>query len=419
MVTLRIAFVVQRYGDEITGGAERLCQQVAQRLAQRAAVDVLTTTALDYRTWATHYPPGSSTLHGVSVRRFPVAGERAADFERFSARLFAGSHALADERRWLDKQGPLAPDLLAYLRDAGRGYDAVVFFTYLYSPTVDGLPLVAERAILAPTAHDEPPLGLRIYDPLFAAARHLLYLTEPERRLVERRFAVQHIPATVVGAAVDAAPGDGAGFRARRGLDGDVLLYAGRVEPGKGCADLLAFHRAARARHQRLHLVLVGHVAMPIPDDPFVHALGFVSEEEKRDALAAATVVVAPARHESLCLAALEAWACGKPVLANAQCEVLVHHCLASNAGLFYGDSAEFAAGLDLLLARPDLRAALGRNGQRYVARHYAWPAVEGRWWQALEAVSRQHSALSDQQWLGAGAVPSDGTGRALPATDH
>lgn len=390
---MRLAFVVQRYGDEITGGAERLCQQVAERLAQRAAVDVLTTTALDYRTWANHFPPDTSTLRGVTVRRFHVSGLRAADFDRFSARLFAGPRTLADERRWLDKQGPLVPDLLAYLRDAGRAYDVVVFFTYLYSPTVDGLPLVAERAVLVPTAHDEPPLGLRIYEPLFTAARHLLYLTEPERRLVERRFAVQHIPSTVVGAAVDVVPGDGHGFRARHGLDGDVLLYIGRVEPGKGCADLLAYHHAARARHGRLHLVLVGQVAMPIPADPYVHALGFVTEEEKRDALAAATVVVAPAPQESLCLAALEAWACGKAVLANAACEVLVHHCVASNAGLFYADGAEFAAGLDLLLARPDLRAALGRNGQRYVAQRYAWPAVEQRWWQVVEAVSNRPSA--------------------------
>jgi glycosyltransferase involved in cell wall biosynthesis len=409
---MRIALVVQRYGDEITGGAERLCQQVAERLARRAEVHVLTTTALDYRTWANHYPPGTTTLRGVRLHRFRVARQRARDFERCSARLFAGPRSPAAERRWLDKQGPGVPGLLAHLRRTGRAYAAVVFFTYLYSPTVDGLPLVAERALLVPTAHDEPALGLGIYRSLFASAQHLLYLTAPERQLVERRFPVQHIPATVVGAAIDLAPGDGAAFRARHGIAGDILLYVGRVEPGKGCADLLAAFQALRARYPHLHLVLIGQRAMALPNDPQVHALGFVSEAEKRDALAAATIAVAPAPHESLCLSALEAWACGKPVLANAACAVLVHHCRRSNAGLFYADGAEFAACVDLLLARPQLRDALGRNGRRYIEQHYSWPLVERRWWDALlrvaarAACGRARAAPAEPGGRGARAAP-------------
>jgi glycosyltransferase involved in cell wall biosynthesis len=49
-----------------------------------------------------------------------------------------------------------------------------------------------------------------------------------------------------------------------------------------------------------------------------------------------------PSPYESLSLLALEAFAVGTPVLANARSEVLVEHCLKSNAGLYYADRDEF-----------------------------------------------------------------------------
>jgi len=89
----RVAFVVQRYGREVLGGAEELCRQVAERLAGRFAVAVLTTCARDYLTWKDAYRPGSETLAGVEVHRFPVARtRRVRSFGRFSQRIFGRPH---------------------------------------------------------------------------------------------------------------------------------------------------------------------------------------------------------------------------------------------------------------------------------------------------------------------------------------
>src|SRR5262249_37032836 len=99
-------------------------------------------------------------------------------------------------------------------------------------------------------------------------------------------------------------------------------------------------------------------------------------DEERLHALEAATVVVVPSPYESLSLLALEAFAVGTPVLANARAEVLVDHCLKSNAGLFYADRWEFVESLKLLMRDEKLRAAMARNGKTYINRHYRWDLI-------------------------------------------
>ena len=84
----KIAFVCQRYGLEVNGGSELYCRQVAERLAEYYEVTVYTTCALDYTTWANHYPAGEETINGVRVKRWPVRKERKQErFDRISAKV--------------------------------------------------------------------------------------------------------------------------------------------------------------------------------------------------------------------------------------------------------------------------------------------------------------------------------------------
>jgi glycosyltransferase involved in cell wall biosynthesis len=115
---------------------------------------------------------------------------------------------------------------------------------------------------------------------------------------------------------------------------------------------------------------------MPLPEEPFIRFAGRLSDQERMQALEAATVVVVPSPYESLSLLALEAFAMGTPVLANARSEVLVDHCQKSNAGLYYADRDEFAESLRLLVADHRLRAAMGTNGRDYVRRNYRWDVI-------------------------------------------
>src|SRR5262249_39261861 len=146
---MKVAFVVQRYGLEVNGGAELHCRQVAERMAKYWDVEVLTTCAIDYMTWQNEYPPGLTVVNGVAVQRFPVDGPRdVAAFSRLSASVLAGGASRNAELRWMQAQGPFSSALLDYLQRHHQTYDLFIFFTYLYASTFFGLPLVADRSIL-------------------------------------------------------------------------------------------------------------------------------------------------------------------------------------------------------------------------------------------------------------------------------
>jgi len=418
---VRIAFIVQRYGTEILGGAEYACRLMAERLAARHDVEVLTTCARDYVTWKNEYPEGSDRVRGVTVRRFANAQTR--DIEAFNKQsdwIFNNPHSTNDEMEWLRQQGPWSPALMDYLKRTHRNYDTLIFYTYLYAPTVLGLQVDPDRSILVPTAHDEPPIHLGIYKDVFRLPKAIAYLTEVERKFVTDTFERSAAIEETVGCGVDLPPhrayprpaaeeaastgetvssengqdseesssanryqshitARGATFRRRHRVHGPFTLYGGRIDPGKGCEELIEYFSSYVQSGGDGSLVLMGLKLMPLPEEPFINFAGLLSEQERLLALEAATVVSIPSPYESLSLLALESLAVGTPILCNARSEVLVDHCLRSNGGLFYADRDEFVECLKVLVADERLRAAMGRAGREYVRRNYRWDVVLGK----------------------------------------
>lgn len=428
---MRLGFVVQRYGAEILGGSEYHCRLIAERMASRYDVEVLTTCARDYVSWKNEYAEGTDRIRGVTVRRFANAQQRDINaFNRYSDWIFSNSHSRDDEVRWLEMQGPSCPALLEYLTRYHRSYDALIFFTYLYAPTVLGMEIDPNRAILVPTAHDEPAIHLDIYKEMFRRPAAIAYNTEVERNFLKTTFDIRAIAEETVGCGVDLMQGDGdpssglganppplgagpstplgvgpstalrAGdegedhevdvfaqlkargmaFRRRHRLQGQFLLYGGRIDAGKGCEELLEYFTSYKEEGGEASLVLMGAKLMQIPEVPWVQFAGLLSERERLHALEAATVVVVPSPFESLSLLALEAMAVATPALCNARSEVLVEHCLKSNAGLFYADRDEFVESTKLLLGDERLRRAMGRNGKEYVKRNYRWDVIMAKY---------------------------------------
>jgi glycosyltransferase involved in cell wall biosynthesis len=386
--TPSVALVVQRYGTEVDGGSETLCRQVAERLAESASVEVLTTTAVDYLTWKNELPAGVTERGGVRVRRFPVASRRwVRSFGRLSERLYRSPHTIEDELGWMIRQGPRTPELLTYLKESRARFDAFVFFTYLYYPTYFGLPLVAGKSVLVPTLHDEPPARFDIFRALFWLPRAFVWNTPEERDLAREMFGIDD-DGEVAGIGIDSPAGQTAdGFRRRHGL-GEFLLYIGRLDVWKGIPKLLEhFARYRAERVPDLTLVLAGKPHMKLPTQAGVVHVGFLEEAEKMQALASAAATIIPSPFESLSVVALESWAVGTPVAANAQSRAVVGQCTRSGAGLAYSTYEEFRSVLDRL--RSSEGRALGDKGRRFVAEQCSWDRVVGVYQRAIERASR------------------------------
>jgi len=389
---VKLAVVVQRYGSAINGGAEAHARYIAEHLARHADVEVMTTCALDYLTWRNELPAGREEVNGVPVRRFPVAHPRDPQkFARLSVHVFERPHSIGDELRWLDAEGPTSPALVKYIRAHEHEHDFWIFFSYRYYQSYHGARAAAPRAVLVPTAERDSTIGVSIFAPLFRGVRALMYNSHEERAMIEAVAGNEGVPAVVVGVGSQIPADPQAGrFRQKFGIAGPFVVFVGRVDPNKGCDELFRYVERYVSGGSRFSLVVIGKPLMAIPDHPSIRHLGFLDDQDKYDAIAAADALIIPSPYESLSMVTLEAWALGKPVLANGRCDVLKGQCLRSNAGLFYDNYQEFAGALRMLEERRDVAAALGDNGRRFFREHYAWPVIERKYLDMFDRLKRE-----------------------------
>ena len=246
--------------------------------------------------------------------------------------------------------------------------------------------MAPRKSMLIPTAHDEPPIYLPVFSKLFGRPRAMLYNTRAEQQFVQGLFHNESVYSDIVGVGVDPPwPATGPAQSVPPGTD--YLIYIGRIDTAKGCATLFDWFRAYKQQHpSALKLVLVGQAFMPIPADPDLVAVGFVDEGEKTTLLQGARALVMPSAFESLSMVALESFAAGIPVVANADSAVLRDHIDSSGAGFLYNRAARFADALGQL-ATAD-RNQLATNARAYVATHYTWDRVLARIDQAVAVVT-------------------------------
>ena len=386
----KIAFVVQRYGLEVNGGAELLARLLAERMVPYYDVEVLTTCAVDYTTWENHYLEGESEINDVKVVRFPVDFPR--DVERFSEintkLLTIDKGNLNTEQEWIDEQGPYSTKLIQYIEDNKEEYNVFIFVTYLYYQTVRGIGLVCEKAILIPNAHDEEPIYFNVFKDVFQCPRAIAYNTEEERDFVHKLFNNKNIPDDVVGVGVDIPENpDPALFRAKYGID-DYIMYAGRIDVGKNSHELFKYFIEYKKRNPSdLKLVLIGKEFIKVPEHPDIISLGFVSDEDRINAMAGAKIFVLPSIYESLSMVVLESMASGVPVVVNGECDVVKGHCIKSNAGLYYDGYLEFEGCINYLINNYDVYSIMSYNAKRYIEENYRWDVVTDKLKRIIQGV--------------------------------
>ncbi len=384
---MRVAFVLPRYGPTVIGGAETAARLLAEHLVAQEEwdVEVLTSCAEDFVSWDDVFAPGEEAINGVRVERFRSSWGRDASFHPFSASLLAdpGRASLADADRWVELQGPVVPELTeaAISSDA----DAVIFYPYLYYPTVRAIDRVSAPTILHPAAHDEPALRLPVFPPVFAAADGLVFQTTAERALVQGMFPVASHHQLLLGLGVDdpdQLPAMPTGERV------PYLLCLGRVDDHKGARLLATLFSAYKERHPGpLRLVFAGPVVDSPADHPEIDVVGSVPESEKWSLLSDAIALVSPSAWEAFSLVVAESWSARTPVVVNAACAATVEHCRRSGGGLSFGNFAEFEAIVDLLSGDGEARSRLGARGRAYVDRWFRWPRVIDRYARFVETV--------------------------------
>lgn len=388
---MRLAFVVQRYGLEINGGAEVHCRYIAEKLSKRHKIEILSTCAFDYITWANYYPKGLCYVNGIEVRRFPIKRKRnPIEFGRIQEKIFFLPHKIEEEILWIEEEGPNCPELIEYIKKCKNEYDYFIYFSYRYYHSYYGIKAVPDKSILVPTAEHDGAIELSIFKELFNLPRAIIYNSYEEKRLIQAYSGNYKVLSDIVG--VGSIIPDYISkrkFIERYEINYPYIIYIGRIDENKGCKELFDYYLRYRAEMKNVpHLVLIGDSVIEIPKNDYIHHFGFLPDDYKFSALAGAELLIMPSFYESLSMVLLEAWALKKAALVNGRCNVLKGQCIRSNAGLYYENYEEFREALTMLLKDENLRNEFGKRGKDFYDNNYSWNIIENKYEKILSMLN-------------------------------
>jgi glycosyltransferase involved in cell wall biosynthesis len=388
----RIAFVSPRFPEGPTiGGAETLLRSLATRaVADGRDATFLTTCARNHFTWENEVPAGESVVDGITVRFFPVDEDRdVGSFLRIQQAIDRRTDvSIADQKTWITNSVN-SRELCEHLRSHLAEYDRVIMGPYLFGLIYAAAAISAKKAMLVPCLHDEPFAYLDVIRTVFENVGGVMFNSDPESDLACRLYELDPTVCSTVGMGMEPFDADPHAFAKHHNIEAPYLLYSGRREPLKGTPLLLDYMAAFRARTGRdIKLVLTGTGTFQMPDSLRGHVIdaGFVSEQEKHEAMAGALAFCHPSRNESFGIVLLESWLARTPALVSAWSEVLKHQCRQANGGLWFRTYPEFEEQLSLLMDNEALASVLGEAGHAYVISQFSWESVEKRLFQALDA---------------------------------
>lgn len=373
----KIAFVVQRYGKDVNGGSESLCRELAEHMTSLYRVDVFTSCARIYIPWDNYFPAGQETINGVNVYRFPVEETNDLLISELTDKMEKGDESVYKE--WIACTGPYCPTFIPFLQEHAAEYKAIIFFTYNYYLSVEGLNIGLKNSIFLPTAHESHSLTLPIYRGAFRNAKGFVYLTIEERDLIYRLFGTEGKPSRLGGAGINIPKEEYELPERLKEYKDNYIVYVGRVSKGKDYKGLNRnFIEYKKRNPSQLKLIVVGRIddSMGLLHSEDIIYAGFVSEEEKTAIMQHAKLLVMPSLLESLSLVILESMAVKRPVLVNGNCAVLKGQCIRSNAGLYYTNYFEFEGAINFILSNSEAYVQMCENGFRFVKENYDWKII-------------------------------------------
>lgn len=387
----KIAFLSPRFSENATvGGAETLLKNLALEAASVGRkVTVLTTCATDHFSWKNEREAGRISFGDIDVEFFPVDEDRDLDTFMRLDQSIGRKHTLSreEEELWL-KTSVNSKAMCDHIRNNSDDYDRIVMGPYLFGLIHHAAQILPEKTVLAPCLHDEAFAYLSVMQDLFNSVDSFMFNSEPERDLACRLYNLNPSSLNVVGMVMDDFESDPKAFAKSQKSDIPYVIYCGRREPLKGTPLFLDYMSAFRSRTKRdVKVVMTGSGKVDIPSDLVRHVidLGFVSEEDKHNAMAGAVAFCHPSTNESFGIVILESWLAGRPVLVHAGGTVLKYHCQKSGGGLWFSNYPEFEAELELLLDNKTLASEMGKTGRAYVKNEYSRESITKKMLAALD----------------------------------
>jgi len=406
-----VAIVIPWFGIDLKGGAEQIAWQIAIRLAaRRHKIEMLTTCCRSFHEdWATnHLKPGLSYEQGMTIRRFPVDSRDRKAFDQVNARMLSLTPAKLkpgvnpvsqNESHIFVKENINSSSLLKYLKKHIEDYHTFIFIPYLYGSTINGLPIVEERAFLQPCLHDEVYAYLPEIEHVFRKAKRLLFNSDGEARLAARLYGPGIMQKSIVmGAGIEVRLHP----RNERQKIGPLqmghsrfVLCLGRRDPTKNTDLLVKSYGSFKNKHPDSNLQLVlagpGKASFNRLVDGVVD-LGLVKEKEKDALLSDCLALFQPSRNESYSRVIMEAWLHGKPVASHRECLATATAVERARGGWLAGTETEWAdmfSSIDSLNER--MLAEFGENGRDFARENAVWDKVIDRYEKVLR--SRQNAS--------------------------
>ena len=390
---MKIGFVVQRYGEDIIGGAEYHCRLIVKYLKPHFDIEVFTSKANDYITWKDYYRDKITYIDGVKVNRFSVSKKRnPIKFGKIQQKVFEKEHTEKDELKWIEEEGPNLPKLIKEIKNREEEFDFFIFFSFRYYHSFHGIKMLPQKSILVPTAEPDPTLYLKVFRPIFNLPRAIVYNSWEEKRIINLYSNNYNVPGDVVGVGSEIPYEYNENrFRKKYGIEDKFLLYIGRIDKNKGVDHLFDFFQKYKKENKdNLKLVLIGKEVFPIPEDEDIIYVGAISDEDKFDALSAAEILMMPSFYESLSMVTIESWALRKPVIVNGGCPVLKDQIIRSGGGLYYNNYFEFKEALEYILNNKKIYEKMGEKGRAFYEENYTWNRIVEKYLKLIEKVGNR-----------------------------
>lgn len=379
---MKIAFVAPFFGRNASGGAEFAARSVALHLADDGLdVDILTTCLQDLPHGLTNniHPAGISHDGKLTIIRFKAESPDMAQFGELNNFIIDGGRLTSREELQFMSRHVNSIDLLRYIADHETEYDYFCFIPYLFGTTCFGAQIAPHKSVMIPCLHDEGYARLETVKQALNSVHKLVFNAKPEQQFAQETYGIDDSRGIYVGLGVETDIDFNAErFRSKFRIEDPFVLYAGRRDTTKNVHTLITnFESCKRDNPGPLKLVLIGPAELPVanPSNDIVD-LGFVSEQEKHDAYAAAEIFCQPSLNESFSYVIMEAWLCGTPCLVHEKCDVTRDHVVSSGGGLYFNTAADFNRSLDLMLNDNGLKQRMAAAGRKYVLDNFDWKHI-------------------------------------------